>query len=58
MTVKWMVRELIFAGIDLTMKVFVAKKSVFNVNPKLCNQKEIDDDYLTTNSKFKIALRS
>ena len=60
MTVKWDGAPAIFAGIDPEDgKFFVAKKSVFNVNPKLYkSDKEIDDDLSgTLNSKFKVALR-
>ena len=60
MTVKWDGAPAIFAGIDPEDgKFFVAKKSVFNVNPKLYKtEKEIDDDLSgQLNSKFKIALR-
>ena len=59
MTVKWDGAPAIFAGIDpADGKFFVAKKSVFNVNPKLYKSiKEIDDDLSgTLNSKFKVAL--
>ena len=59
MTVKWDGAPAIFAGIDPEDdKFFVAKKSVFNVNPKLYKtSKEIDDDLSgALNSKFKIAL--
>jgi len=59
MTVKWDGAPAIFAGIDPSDgKFFVAKKSVFNVNPKLYKtDKEIDDDLSgTLNSKFKVAL--
>ena len=59
MTVKWDGAPAIFAGIDPSDgKFFVAKKSVFNVNPKLYKtEKEIDDDLSgTLNSKFKVAL--
>jgi len=59
MTVKWDGAPAIFAGIDPSDgKFFVAKKSVFNVNPKLYKSvKEIDDDLSgTLNSKFKVAL--
>ena len=46
MTVKWDGAPAIFAGIDPEDgKFFVAKKSVFNVSPKLYKtNKEIDDD--------------
>ena len=59
MTVKWDGAPAIFAGIDPEDdKFFVAKKSVFNVNPKLYKTKgEIDADLSgTLNSKFKVAL--
>ena len=59
MTVKWDGAPAIFAGIDPSDgKFFVAKKSVFNVSPKLYKtNKEIDDDLSgALNSKFKIAL--
>ena len=60
MTVKWDGAPAIFAGIDPSDgKFFVAKKSVFNVNPKLYKtDKEIDDDLSgTLNEKFKTALK-
>ena len=59
MTVKWDGAPAIFAGIDPSDgKFFVAKKSVFNVNPKLYKTNaEIDADSSgALNSKFKIAL--
>jgi len=59
MTVKWDGAPAIFAGIDpADGKFFVAKKSVFNVNPKLYKSaQEIDDDLSgTLNAKFKVAL--
>ena len=59
MTVKWDGAPAIFAGIDPEDgKFFVAKKSVFNVNPKLYKTvQEIDDDLSgTLNAKFKVAL--
>ena len=59
MTVKWDGAPAIFAGIDpADGKFFVAKKSVFNVNPKLYKTSaEIDDDLSgTLNAKFKVAL--
>ena len=59
MTVKWDGAPAIFAGIDpKDGKFFVAKKSVFNVNPKLYKTNaEIDADLSgALNSKFKIAL--
>ena len=60
MTVKWDGAPAIFAGVDPSdNKFFVAKKSVFNVTPKLYKTEgEIDDDLSgTLNAKFKIALR-
>ena len=60
MTVKWDGAPAIFAGIDPEDgKFFVAKKSVFNVNPKLYKtNEEIDNDLSgNLNSKFKIALK-
>ena len=60
MTVKWDGAPAIFAGIDPSDgKFFVAKKSVFNVNPKLYKtNQEIDDDLSgTLNEKFKVALK-
>jgi hypothetical protein len=59
MTVKWDGAPAIFAGIEPeTGDFFVAKKSVFNVNPKLYKTNaEIDADLSgALNSKFKIAL--
>jgi len=59
MTVKWDGAPAIFAGIDPDDgKFFVAKKSVFNVNPKLYKTvAEIDADLSgTLNAKFKVAL--
>ena len=59
MTVKWDGAPAIFAGVAPSDgKFFVAKKSVFNVSPKLYKtNKEIDDDLSgDLNSKFKIAL--
>ena len=59
MTVKWDGAPAIFAGIDPEDgKFFVAKKSVFNVSPKLYKtEAEIDADLSgTLNSKFKVAL--
>ena len=59
MTVKWDGAPAIFAGIDPSDgKFFVAKKSVFNIEPKLYKSiAEIDADNLSAalNSKFKIA---
>ena len=60
MTVKWDGAPAIFAGTAPSAgKFFVAKKSVFNVNPKLYKtNKEIDDDLSgQLNAKFKIALK-
>jgi len=60
MTVKWDGAPAIFCGIEPeTGDFFVAKKSVFNVNPKLYKtEKEIDDDLSgALNSKFKVALK-
>ena len=59
MTVKWDGAPAIFTGIDPSDgKFFVAKKSVFNVNPKLYKTNaEIDADLSgTLNAKFKVAL--
>ena len=59
MTVKWDGAPAIFAGVDPEDgKFFVAKKSVFNVNPKLYKSvAEIDADLSgTLNAKFKVAL--
>ena len=59
MTVKWDGAPAIFAGIDPSDgKFFVAKKSVFNINPKLYKtDKEIDDDLKgALVEKFKVAL--
>ena len=59
MTVKWDGAPAIFAGVDPEDgKFFVAKKSVFNVSPKLYKtDAEIDADLSgELNSKFKIAL--
>lgn len=59
MTVKWDGAPAIFTGIDPSDgKFFVAKKSVFNINPKLYKTNaEIDADLSgALNSKFKIAL--
>ena len=60
MTVKWDGAPAIFAGIDPDDgKFFVAKKSVFNVSPKLYKtEAEIDADLSgVLNSKFKVALK-
>ena len=59
MTVKWDGAPAIFAGTDPSDgKFFVAKKSVFNVNPKLYKTNaEIDADLSgDLNAKFKVAL--
>ena len=59
MTVKWDGAPAIFAGVEPeTGDFFVAKKSVFNVSPKLYKTaKEIDDDLSgALNEKFKVAL--
>ena len=59
MTVKWDGAPAIFAGIEPeTGDFFVAKKSVFNVNPKLYKtDADIDDDLSgNLNEKFKVAL--
>ena len=59
MTVKWDGAPAIFAGIDPEDgRFFVAKKSVFNVNPKLYKSNaEVDADVSgNLNSKFKTAL--
>ena len=59
MTVKWDGAPAIFAGIDPEdSKFFVAKKSVFNVSPKLYKTNaEIDADLSgDLNEKFKVAL--
>ena len=59
MTVKWDGAPAIFAGIDPEDgRFFVAKKSVFNVNPKLYKSvAEIDADLSgQLNAKFKVAL--
>jgi len=60
MTVKWDGAPAIFAGIDPEDgKFFVAKKSVFNVSPKLYKtESEINADLSgELNSKFKVALK-
>ena len=60
MTVKWDGAPAMFAGVEPeTGDFFVAKKSVFNVNPKLYKtEQEIDDDLSgALNSKFKVALQ-
>jgi hypothetical protein len=59
-TEKWDGAPAIFAGIEPeTGDFFVAKKSVFNVSPKLYKTaKEIDDDLSgALNEKFKVALK-
>ena len=60
MTVKWDGAPAIFAGVDpLDSKFLVAKKSVFNVSPKLYKtEAEIDADLSgALNEKFKVALK-
>ena len=60
MTVKWDGAPAVFVGIDPEDdKFFVAKKSVFNVSPKLYKTNaEINADLSgDLNSKFKIALK-
>ena len=60
MTVKWDGAPAIFAGIDpADGKFFVAKKSVFNVTPKLYKTNaDIDADTSgDLNAKFKVALK-
>ena len=60
MSVKWDGAPAIFAGIDPSDgKFFVAKKSVFNVNPKLYKTNaDIDSDLSgDLNKKFKVALK-
>jgi len=59
-TVKWDGAPAIFAGVDpADGKFFVAKKGIFNKNPKLYKtQKEINDDLSgELRDKFTIALR-
>ena len=59
-SVKWDGAPAVFAGIDPEDgKFFVAKKSVFNVNPKLYKTNaEIDADLSgELNAKFKVALK-
>lgn len=59
-TVKWDGAPAIFAGVDPTDgKFFVAKKGVFNKNPKVYKTNADIDSELTgeLNSKFKIALK-
>ena len=55
MTVKWDGAPAIFAGVEPeTGDFFVAKKSVFNVNPKLYKTElQIDDD-LSGSSELKV----
>ena len=58
-SVKWDGAPAIFAGIDpADKKFFVAKKGVFNKNPKIYkNNDEIDNDLSgELNAKFKVAL--
>mgnify|MGYP001398595369 FL=1 len=59
-TVKWDGAPAVFAGIDPTdKKFFVAKKSIFNKNPKVYKtNKDIDDDTKgDLNIKLKLALK-
>ena len=59
-TVKWDGAPAVFAGIDPTdKKFFVAKKSIFNKNPKVYKtDKDIDDDTKgDLNTKLKLALK-
>lgn len=59
-TVKWDGAPAVFAGIDPTdNKFFVAKKSIFNKNPKVYKtNKDIDDDTKgDLNIKLKLALK-
>ena len=59
-TVKWDGAPAVFAGIDPTdKKFFVAKKSIFNKNPKVYKtNKDIDDDTKgDLNTKLKLALK-
>jgi len=59
-TVKWDGAPAIFAGVDPTDgKFFVAKKGVFNKNPKIYKTNADIDSELTgeLNDKFKIALK-
>lgn len=59
-TVKWDGAPAIFAGIDPTDgKFFVAKKGIFNKNPKVYKtNKDIDEDLSgDLNEKFKVALK-
>ena len=59
-TVKWDGAPAIFAGIDPTDgQFFIAKKGIFNKNPKIYKtEAEIDDDISgDLNTKFKLALK-
>ena len=60
-TVKWDGAPAVFAGIDPTdKKFFVAKKGIFNKNPKVYkSNKDIDDDIAKgdLNTKLKLALK-
>ena len=60
-TVKWDGAPAIFAGIDPSdKKFFVAKKGIFNKNPKVYKtNKDIDDDVAKgdLNIKLKLALK-
>ena len=58
MTVKWDGAPAIFAGIDPSDgQFFVAKKSVFNVNPKLYKKESEIDVSGSLKEKFAIALQ-
>jgi len=58
MTVKWDGAPAIFAGVDPSDgKFFVAKKSVFNVNPKLYKEESEIDVSGDLKDKFAIALK-
>ena len=60
LSVKWDGAPAIFAGIDPSDgKFFIAKKGVFNKNPKIYKtEEEIDNDVSgDLNSKFKVALK-
>lgn len=60
-TVKWDGAPAIFAGIDPSDgKFFIAKKGIFNKNPKVYKtNKDIDEDLSgDLNTKFKIALKN
>lgn len=60
LSVKWDGAPAIFAGVDPSDgKFFIAKKGVFNKNPKIYKtEEEIDNDVSgDLNSKFKVALK-